>query len=501
MDERVTTLLSLFANDVTINERWSAARELMAARQLLSVIETDEFKSGFQAIGDKAKNGSDIERLVSVELLIRLSKFAKKLAPVTKDILCESMTDDFPALSLLGEADDLPAGSKSAELRENIAIALKYATGSWVIPYIITALVEEDRSQRSRLELARQLADREESIDQWLDWIVQLPLAKIIRPEENPENASTKLRDITNALADAIRQNRARLKASQEAGILLARLCRNTVHVSKKTARPKRLAAGATAAVNFLDEVISVRLTLIVEPETYSALETIEWWWRPLAYPKLLKDALQPITDKLITGITLRARWGQKSDSLSTRLKQSLQDRDAAVRRLRQIADQETGLQEEIDDWLRGHVRKSYTDVGSVATSLQAVAKEDLTKEIAKILLDTKEADEVMTNISNRNSLHHVRRLINSIKSLASQLRLETVGREGEFVEYLPLAHETTSGQKPDDSRVEIIRPMVVRKRRDGSEDIIIRAIVSDLKLQSTAMGKVYQIREENNEY
>ena len=52
MDERVTTLLSLFANDVTINERWSAARGLMAARQLLSVIETEEFKSGFQAIGD-----------------------------------------------------------------------------------------------------------------------------------------------------------------------------------------------------------------------------------------------------------------------------------------------------------------------------------------------------------------------------------------------------------------------------------------------------------------
>ena len=173
-------------------------------------------------------------------------------------------------------------------------------------------------------------------------------------------------------------------------------------------------------------------------------------------------------------------------------------DRGAAAQQLRQIADEETGLPAEIDDWLRGRVRKSHADTRTVAASLQAVAKEDLTQHVAKLLLDAEEAVDATTDISDSNSTHHVRRLIKSVKSLASQLRLETVGNEGDFVEYLPLAHETTSGQRPADSRVEIIRPMVVRKRRDGSEDIILRAIVSERKLTSPTMDKVYQVKEEN---
>ena len=480
MEELATSLLARFSGGSTINDRWVAARELMAKRQLVSVAETDEFQSGFLSLGDEARSGSDISRLVAVDLMIRLSKFRKKLRPVAEKVLRTALTDDFPPISLLGSADVLPNGAKSAELRENVATALKYASGDWIIPYVIKALVDEDRSQRCRLELARQLATREQSIDQWLDWIVKSPLAEKIHPEENLESAATKLRDITAALADAIRQNRVQLKASQEAGVLLARFCRNFVPVTSRTARPKRLSVGAAAAAKLLDEIFSVRLTLIVEPEAYAVLETFEWWWRPLPYPKPLKDALQPITDKLITGITLRARWGQKSDSLSARLKQSFRDRDAAARQLRQIADEEMGLTAEIDDWLRGRIRKSHTDTEAVESSLQAVAKEDLTQEVAKILLDAEEAAEAMVGVSISDSLHHIRRLINSIKSLASQLRLDIVGQQGDFVEYLPLAHQTTSGQKPADIRVEIIRPMVVRRRRDGSEDIIVRAIVSD---------------------
>ena len=480
MEELATSLLARFSGGSTINDRWVAARELMAKRQLVSVAETDEFQSGFLSLGDEARSGSDISRLVAVDLMIRLSKFRKKLRPVAAKVLRTALTDDFPPISLLGSADVLPNGAKSAELRENVATALKYASGDWIIPYVIKALVDEDRSQRCRLELARQLAAREQSIDQWLDWIVKSPLAERTHAEENPESAATKLRDITTALADAVRQNRAHLKASQEAGVLLARFCRNFVPVNSRTARPKRLSASAAAAAKLLDEIFSVRLTLIVEPETYAILETFEWWWRPLPYPKPLKDALQPITDKLITGITLRARWGQKSDNLSARLKQSFRDRDTAARQLRQIADEETGLQAEIDDWLRGRIRKSHANTGAVESSLQAVAKEDLTQEVAKILLDTEEAAEAFVKISDGGSLHHVRRLVNSIRSLASQLRLEIVGRQGDFVEYLPLAHQTTSGQKPAEIRVEIIRPMVVRRRRDGSEDIIVRAIVTD---------------------
>ena len=501
MEDTAAALLARFSGGSSINDRWVAARELMAARQLMSVAETDKFQSAFQSIGDEARYGSDIERLVAVDLVVRLSNYVKKLAPVAKDILSKAVTDDFPSISLLSETGVLPNGAKPAELRENVAFALQHASGDWVIPYVVKALIREDRSQKCRKKLALELAGREQSIDRWLGQILNISLAEKNHPEENPETKATKLRGITTALAEAIREDRVQLNASRESGILLARFCRSFVPVSSRKARPRSLSEGAAASAKLLDEIFSVRLTLIVEPETYAVLETFEWWWRPLAYPKTLKDAVQPIMDKLITGITLRARWGQKSDSLSSRLKQSLQNRDAAARRLQQIADEETGLPAEIDDWLRGRVRKSHADTGTVVTSLQAVAKEDLTQEVAKILLDAEEAAEASERISGGNSMHNVRRLINSIKLLASRLRLEIEGRQGDIVEYLPLAHQTTSGQKPADISVEIIRPMVVRKRRDGSEDIIIRAIVTDRHIPSATIDKVYQVKEENNEY
>lgn len=88
MEDTAAALLDRFLVGSSINDRWAAARELMAARQLMSVVETDEFQSAFQSIGDEARYGSDIERLVAVDLVIRLSKFVKgQLTRVAKDIL------------------------------------------------------------------------------------------------------------------------------------------------------------------------------------------------------------------------------------------------------------------------------------------------------------------------------------------------------------------------------------------------------------------------------
>lgn len=479
MNELQPALLARFAHGPTIADRWTAARELMANRQLVSITETDEFKSGFGAIGEEAAVGSAMARLIAVDLVVRLSRFVKRLSPVAENILRKALADELPPASLLGESKALPDGAKPAELRENVAIALQYASGDWVVPYVVRALVEEDRSQRCRLELARQLVSREQSIDRWLSWIVDLPLQEIVHPRNNVENAATRLRDITAALADAIKQKRVQLSVSESSGIHLAKLCRILVPVSLNSSVPKRLSAGAAAAARLLDEIFAVQLTLIVEPETYAVLETFERWWQPLPYPKSLRDALLPIVDKLVTGITLRARWGQRSDSLATRLRQSFGDRDAAAQRLKQIAETETGLPVEIDDWLRGRSRKMH-ETTNLASSLRAVSNEELTDAIAPLLLDAEEAlDGLSQNIAS-DSAHHLRRLAAAIKSLASQRGLEIVGSQGEAVEYLPLAHQTVSGKAPADPWVQVIRPMVVRRRRDGSEDIVVRAIVTE---------------------
>lgn len=475
-------LLARFANGPTVADRWTAARELMAARQLVPVADTDEFDSGFRAVGEEARAGNNIARLIAVDLVVRLSRFVKKLAPIAEEILRDALTDDLPSASLLGESKLLPEGAKPAELRENLAIALKYASGDWVVPYVVRTLVDEERSQRCRLELARQLAAREQSIDRWLSWIVELSPPEIFRAEGNLENAAARLRDVTAALADAIQQNRVQLSVSENAGSRLGKLCRLLVPIPTSSSLPKHLAAGAAQAARLLDEIFAVRLTLIVEPEAYAVLETFQRWWQPLSYPKPLCDALLPITDKLITGITLRARWGQRSDSLASRLSQSYGDRDAAARRLRQIAENETGLTAEIDDWLRGRKRETHEGASVIASSLRAVSNEDLTGAVAPLLLDAEEALAALSKATAGDSVHHARRLANAIKSLALQRGLHIVGNQGDIVEYLPLAHQTVSDQAPADPWVEIVRPMVVRRRRDGSEDIVVRAIVTEAR-------------------
>jgi len=169
-------ILARFAIGPTIADRWAAARELMAARQLISVVDTNEFISGFNAVGEEAQHGSGIARLVALDLIVRVSSFAKKLRPLAESLLRAALTHELPPASLLSESNALPQAAKPAEFRENVAIALKYASGEWTVAYVVRTLVEEEKSQRCRLELARQLAAREPLIDRWLSLIVALPL-------------------------------------------------------------------------------------------------------------------------------------------------------------------------------------------------------------------------------------------------------------------------------------------------------------------------------------
>src|ERR1700730_557137 len=112
-----------------------------------------------------------------------------------------------PPCSLVTESGNLPDEAKPAEVRENIAISLTHASGSWVLPYIVRALAEEERSQRCRLELARQLAAREKSIGVWLATLRGGKGQQWRTRSDGLENSVSKLRDISAALADAVRKN------------------------------------------------------------------------------------------------------------------------------------------------------------------------------------------------------------------------------------------------------------------------------------------------------
>src|ERR1019366_4375476 len=99
--------------------------------------------------------------------------------------------------------------------------------------------------------------------------------------------------------------------------------------------------------------------TLGTEPETYEVLEVLYHWWHPLPFPSDLVSEFFSIGRKLKSAITLRARMGQRSEALTTRLAQALGPNRRVSGELEAIAQSEQGLAGEIDDWLRGRVREA----------------------------------------------------------------------------------------------------------------------------------------------
>jgi len=476
------TELNRFALGPSVADRWIAARELMAVRKLLDNIDTGAFDSGLASISETAKSGQDIERLIAIDLLMRLAGFVKKITPKIENTLRDALQTQIPPLGLLEASNRLPEGAKSAELRENIANALRHASGDWVLPYTLEALLCEDRSQRSRVELAGRLVERENNVDNWFVSITELPVKQLVGPPDNSPQSAARLVGIVEALRKTVSENRSHLIVTSQSGPGLAKLVRAFIQISQSQTIPKGLDKAAASIADLLDEILSVKLTLIVEPEMFVVLELFERWWRPLPYPRPLLVRLAPVSEKIATAIAFRARWGHRSTDLAIRLRQSYADHNAAARRLREIAQGEQGLEPSIDDWLRGRAMRR-SDGNSAAEALTAAANEDLTEAIALLLLDAVTAQGERETLSGPPSPDdRVRRLIHGVETLARRRRLEVVGEAGGIVEFRPLEHRMLSGASPRRSDVKILRPMVARRRHDGGRDVVVQAIVDNAR-------------------
>ena len=59
------------------------------------------------------------------------------------EILSRVLSQEPDGTWTIAESRTLPAEAKPAEIRENIAIALRQASGSWVLGYVVKALARE----------------------------------------------------------------------------------------------------------------------------------------------------------------------------------------------------------------------------------------------------------------------------------------------------------------------------------------------------------------------
>src|SRR5882762_8575794 len=169
----------VFAETADLEGKWSSARQMMSSKAKPNgELFYSLLQQGFESLGHIAEKGDDSDRLIAIDLLVRIPasmKNNKRVQEIASDFRRRSLSLPLPPLSIISEKKSLPGSAKPAEVRENVAEALKDASGDWVLPYVFRALGDEDRSQRCRIALARELASKERSIDKWLELLLQEP--------------------------------------------------------------------------------------------------------------------------------------------------------------------------------------------------------------------------------------------------------------------------------------------------------------------------------------
>lgn len=357
-------------------------------------------------------------------------------------------------------------------------MALTHASEPWIIPYVVEAIAREEKSFKCRLDLVRQLARRKSRVSEWLEMLNEFRWLDIL--ESQTFDRAKNLRELAAAIATVVRETRNNLVVDERTGPALATLVQKILPVSSRTPRNKKLSDAALAVSELVDQFLSTEFTLIADPEAYSPIAVISRWWQSSSYPQSLEEGLATIIRKLIGAIRLRARLGQKSETLSLRLRQAFGSGGSSKEALLNIAQTEIGLTPEIDDWLRGRERESSPTAIAISSLLSESGSPIITEIAAALLLDCLDANAMMTYSSDQPLSGHLHRICGRIQAMAAELRLKTAGIVGEIVEFNPNAHRTVTGNLPSDPLVKLRRPMVIRQRDDGSDDIIERALVEE---------------------
>ena len=288
------------------------------------------------------------------------------------------------------------------------------------------------------------------------------------------------MRDLAITFKEIFRSDRNKFTVDGKTAPALAELIQVVIFVSPRAPRPAKLAEAAVAIVELLDEILATEFTLLVDPDAYAPLAILAGWWQPSSYPSVVVDALTNLVRKLTSAIRLRARMGQRSASLASRLQQALGSSDLANRTLLDIAEQETGLEPAVDDWLHGRERTTSTTAGAIELLLSDTNTFEAIERVAPLLLDCLDAEKIAQTSNDKQLASQIRRINERIQAMAVSLKLRVDGDVGQVVEFNRGAHRTEKGTVPTDPMVRIVRPMVVQIRSDGSRDIVERAIVAE---------------------
>ena len=258
-----TRIVEQFSEADSVNDIWSAARQVMANRILAQIVDAPMFLKGFDRLQQLSTTGSALDRLLALDLLIRLPAASKKLADRAQQHLRNTLKTEIPPLNILNDSFQLPDQAKPADIRENIATGLMCAQGAWVKNYLLTAIVNEHQSQRTRDVLLKELVTRSDCLSNLIHDLISAFEMNTGSVDEK-KNAYLDLASICQSLTTILSQDRQIIEIGASSPKALDLLTGSLITYSGKGSLPPKLEDSAVAIVRLLYELLITEVRMFV---------------------------------------------------------------------------------------------------------------------------------------------------------------------------------------------------------------------------------------------
>lgn len=477
----IEAALCAFANADEMEQKMYCLKELMKGGAIHSVHDDPRFVRSVEEAIREVQSGSDPKRkLLALTLIARIASRLKAKRDGLRQAIAVALRTPLPKLSELGDAED----------RAYAAQTLRWAAGEWVIPYLGRSIVEEGAGEKTRAELVRALLEKAPDLAGALS-VLRKPLAEWQPGTDAPGDSTAKR---LKRILSVIRRELPLVEGPS--GHDIGKTIRGLVTDAFRNVGPPESPDAAADIVAelalFLHDLVRTRSSLATKGAVYMAMRVPSRWFAGEIWPKSALKSLANLSLDIEESITLLAKQSISDNELLEALTLMEGSREGALRITSRIADQTTGLDKNIVQWLRrGRV------TGRVQGA-ELIVENDLMNSdqaLALLLIDSRRLAQMIDGpgqdllnemrifapdheANTEALLKRVKALAEGVCALAGRRSLYMRGERGEVVDYSPTEHEGIDGSIVGARRVRIVHPLVERIQGDNIAEVVLRAEV-----------------------
>lgn len=473
-----------FASGGAVAEQAAAISELMKRKQLHQASRHPLFQEGIQKLLTTVRQDEGgMERAVAAAIVLRIAALVKPWKSRIADALKVALVERPVSLGDISDPDD----------RFYLATCWRILKQPWMREYLSAAAVQEDGSERVRLECVEGVFALSPDLVSVLAELTP-PLRRLqFRTEKPGDSKARRLRRVLEAV------NKVYAAKPKDPGQLAGERVRQLILESLRNVPPAVTSAVidelAEEALGLVHNIVRARFSFATLPETFVAMEVVRTWYRDYDWEEFVErsPAARLIARDLEEALELLVRAGVPDSGLYSLLVLACGTEASARKCAGQILARNPGLPEDLAHWLSGSParRKSKFDAELQAAEydeflanfmidceklrdLEAAFERDIMPEISVTV------PRAATQLSILSG--HLRSIRNAIDAAAGLRSMALRGHTGEIVTFSPLEHEVVGGPRPGVRSVRIIRPAVEAPGVGGGRRIVRKAIVEPVE-------------------